>query len=273
MKNICSIIGILLFSLLTAQPKDTRTFEQINDSILKEAHLIYRFDKAFTTMAANIDADRILRKTAGEILIKPEGDKLHALVFTKDSSTQIAGEMTFDAYIDSTSLINVPRPATVDEMNLLTIKHKIMNGVQSKYEITYGDGDTYLNPIFIPYKEKIGAKEVQLYKFYLTTETNQANTIPFGRDYMFIAKEDGSLFYNLQFNNYMPVEITAEITENQLVSIEYPEREHYITPTDMYLFVKYGTPYELLDLRVWSSYLGVFFNYNWDRETLDVTLE
>ncbi|MXV37331.1 hypothetical protein GO491_01375 [Flavobacteriaceae bacterium Ap0902] len=273
MKNLLSFLFIIIFSIGYSQTKDTRTFQQINDSILREAHLIYRFDKAFTTTAANIDAHRELRRTAGEIVIMPKNDKLHALVFSKETKTQIVGEMFFNEYIDSTSLITVSRPATADEMKLREVKHTVMSGVQAKYEVIYGGDDTYLNPIFIPYKEKIRDKNVQLYKFYLTTETNKANTIPFGRDYMFIAKEDGSIFYNLQFNLYMPVVISQEIAEKQSVTIEYPEREHYITPTDMYLFAKYGAPKDLFNLRVLSNYLGVYFDYNWDRETLDVVME
>lgn len=272
MKHLFFSIFVLIFSLSYAQ-KDTRSFEQINDSILREARTIYTYDKAFTMSMQAIDAHRKLRKSAGEVLVMPKNDTVYALVFSKDKPEMLVGEMKFGTDIrDSAAMAVTNRAATQEELNYYDLKHRIMQNVQSKYDLVYGDKETYLNPIFFPFKEKIRGQEVQLYKLYLTTESNASNTLPFGQDYMFIATPEGKVIYNLQFNPYMPLPISNEMIETTLASIEYPEREPYITPTDIYLFNKYGAAKGLNILQVNSTAFGIIFQYDWDREELNVMM-
>lgn len=89
---------------------------------------------------------------------------------------------------------------------------------------------------------------------------------------MFIATPEGKVIYNLQFNPYMPLPISNEMIETTLASIEYPEREPYITPTDIYLFNKYGAAKGLNILQVNSTAFGIIFQYDWDREELNVMM-
>ena len=71
----------------------------------------------------------------------------------------------------------------------------------------------------------------------------------------------------------MPVSITNEMLETMTVQIEYPEREHYMTPTDIFLFTKYGAPKGVSFFRVVSTYLaGAIFHYDWERDTLDLVM-
>lgn len=270
MKYLFSLITLFLIVCVSAQ--DNRTFEQINDSILREANLITRYDNAFTMTMNAIDSHRKIRKSAGEILVMPKNDTLYSLVFSKDKPEMLIAEMKFGFAVDDSATMAISnRAATEEELNFYDLKHKVMNNIQAKYELNYGDRETYLNPIFIPFKEMIRGKEFQLYKLYLTTETNVSNQIPFGQDYMFIAKEDGNVIYNLQFNPYMPLPISYEMVEMETAEIEYPEREPYITPTDIYLFNKYGAPKGLLYFKVKSTGLGgVMFQYDWDREELNI---
>ncbi|MDO5656050.1 MAG: hypothetical protein Q4G27_07925 [Flavobacteriaceae bacterium] len=272
MKYVFSVLCGLLFILSSAQ--DNRSFQQINDSILAEAHLIYKYDKAFTMAMNAVEANRKLSKSAGEILVMPKNDTIYSLVFDKENPKAIVAEMKFNISTEDSALMAVStRAAKEEELVYLDLKHKIMANIQSKYSVDYGKGNEYLNPIFFPFTEKIRGQEIQLYKFYLTTETSAANTIPFGRDYMFIAKEDGSVIYNLQFNTYMPVTISQDMLESETVEITYPEREHYMTPTDIFLFTKYGAPKGISFFRVVSTYLAnSIFHYDWERDTLDVVM-
>lgn len=272
MKHLIFAVLSFLFTFSFAQ--DNRSFEQINDSIMREARMIYKYDKAFTMAMQAIDAHRQLRKTAGEILVLPKNDTLYALVFSKDKPEMLVGEMKFGTDVrDSAAMAISNRAATEKELNFYKLKHTVMNNVQSKYDLNFGDKETYLNPVFFPFKEKIRGKEVLLYKLYLTTETHASNTIPFGRDYMYIADPDGKIIYNLQFNPYMPLPISYEMVETTIANIEYPEREPYITPTDIFLFNKYGAARGLNTLRVKSTAFGIVFQYDWDREELNVLME
>lgn len=272
MRNLLFILLGFIFSFGFSQ--DNRTFDQINDSIMREARIIYQYDKAFNMASEAIDANRSLRRSAGEILVMPKDDVVHALIFSKSNPESLVAEMKLgENPEDSVAFAVKTRAASEEELDFYHLKHFVMNNVQAKYDLNFGDRDTYLNPIFFPFKEKIRGTEVLLYKLYLTTETNAANMIPFGRDYMFIADSQGSILYNLQFNLYMPMPISTEISETGIVEIEYLEREPYITPTDIYLFNKYGAPRGLNSLRVHSTALGVVFQYDWDRDDLNVLLE
>lgn len=272
MKNILIIILSLIFGLSYAQ-KDTRTFEQINDSIMREARTIYKYDKAFTMSMQAIEANRKLRKSAGEILVMPKNDTIYALVFSQDKPEMLVAEMKFASDVsDSSAMAISNRPATEEELNFYDLKHTVMNNVQAKYDLNYGDKETYLNPIFFPFTEKIRGKEFQLYKLYLTTESHASNTIPFGQDYMYIADPEGKIIYNLQFNPYMPLPISYEMVETTVAEIEYPEREPYITPTDIFLFNKYGVDKGLNSLNVTSTAFGIIFRYDWDRDELNVLM-
>ena len=272
MKYILTICFVFSAFLIHAQ--DNRSFQQINDSILAEAHLIYKYDKAFTMAMNAVEADRKLRKSAGEILVMPKNDTIYSLIFSATNPEALVGEMKFViSENDSSALVVSSRAASEEEMAYKNLKHTVMSNVQSKYNVNYGEKDRYINPIFIPFKDQIQGKEVQLYKLYLTTETNAANTIPFGQDYLFITRENGDVFYNLQFNTYMPVILSSEMVESGLVEITYPEREPYMTPTDIFLFTKYGAPKGLSFFRVKSEYLGgALFHYDWERETLDLVM-
>lgn len=271
-RNSILVFFILSFTFGFAQ-KDTRSFEQINDSIMREARTIYKYDKAFVMAMQAIEANRKIRKSAGEVLVMPKNDTVYALVFSKKDPNMLVGEMKFGLNPnDSVGMAVSNRSATEEELNFYDLKHRVMQNVQAKYEVAYGDKETYLNPIFFPYKETIRGKEIELYKLYLTTETNLSNTLPFGQSYMFIANKKGKVIYYLQFNPYMPLPISNEMVETGIAQIEYPEREPYITPTDIYLFNKYAAGKGLNSLQVKSNALGVVFQYDWDRDELNVLM-
>lgn len=271
-KYVVFIFG-LSFILGFSQKKDNRTFQQINDSILLEAQLLYKFDKAFVSAMQAVNLDRKLNNKAGEILIMPKKDTIFAIIMDKEKPDFMLGKIRFEYSEDSAYIDEEYRMLNAEEKAFHTIKHKIMNDVQAQYEIDTSGDYTYLNPVLIPFKDEINGKLVDLYKFYLITETNEANTIPFGQDYLFYADNTGKVFYYLQFNPYMPLSISEDMLDRGTVTIEYPKREPYITPTDIFLFTKYGTEKGLNYFRVKSTVYDIFFNYNWDRDTLDATLD
>lgn len=269
MKKLFSLLSLLVFVFSFAQ--DNRTFEQINDSILHEAHLITQYDNAFTMSMNAVEAHRKLRKEAGEVIVMPKKDTLYSLVLSKKNPEEVLAEMKLSLNAeDSVAMVIKKRSTTEEELNFYNLKHKIMANIQSNYNVNFGDNETYLNPIFIPFKDKIRGKEIQLYKMYLLTETNKANVLPFGRDYLFYARTDGNIFFNLQFNIYQPLFIDNSMVENAIVELEYNEREPYITPTDIYLFSKYGSSKGLNNFRVKSNAFGIIFQYEWDRDELYV---
>lgn len=270
MKHLISILFSFLFVFSFGQ-KDYRTYEQICDSILQESRLITRYDKAFTMTMHAVEAERKIRRDAGELLIMPKNDTLTAMVLHKKDASKVIAEMKFSLQEeDSAVLEENRRPTTQEELNIYDMKHLVMSSIQAKYDLTYGNETTYLNPIFIPYKDQIQGTEVQLYKLYLITETTQANVIPFGQDYLFFARDDGAIFYNLQFNSYLPLPIKDFMMDNGMVEMEYPRREPYITPTDIYLFGKYGASRGLNTLLVESALHEITFQYEWDRDELFV---
>lgn len=272
MKTVLSLLSLFIFVFSFAQ--DNRSFEQINDSILHEAHLLTQYDNAFKMSMNAVENHKKLRKEAGEVLLMPKKDTLYSFILAKNNPELILAEMKLSLNVeDSIAMVIKNRETTKEELDFYNLKHKIMNSIQSDYNVNFGDKETYLNPIFIPFTDQIRGKEVQLYKMYLITETNQANTLPFGRDYLFYARADGKIFFNLQFNVYQPLFIDNSMVENAIVELEYNEREPYITPTDIYLFSKYGSSKGLNTLRVKSKVLDIIFQYEWDRDELYVVVE
>lgn len=265
------LIALSFLCIYSFGQEDRGRYQQLSDSIMQEARMITQYDHAFTMTMYAIESERKIRREAGELLIVPKQDTLMAVVLHKKYPEKVIAEMKFPMYEeDSAVLEENRRPTADDELQLYDIKHKIMTSIQLKYDLAYGDETTFLNPIFIPYKDQIQGKEVQLYKLYLLTETTQANVIPFGQDYLFYARADGDIFYNLQFNSYLPLPIKSFMVDNSLVEIEYPRREPYITPTDIYLFSKYGAGKGLNVLQVESTLHDIVFEYTWDRDELTV---
>lgn len=271
MKKLFSLILLTIFVSVFSQNKETRTFQQISDSILREAHVIYRYDHAFSQTMTQIEQNRLIRKSAGEILVYPKGDRLFSIVFDSKDKQQVIAEFNHDSETDTAAFVVKQRPATEEELNFYEMKHKVMDDVKAGYNVPFPKSPEYMTPVFFPFTERYNGKIYHLYKLYLITETNQPFTVPFGQDFMFIANNKGKVIYHLQFNSYMPTKITPEAIEMETIEIEYPEREPVLTPTDIVSFNKFATQHGLIFLKMHSTTYNVFFNYDWERETLDVT--
>ncbi len=269
MKAILFLLLITLECAVFAQ--DRRSFNQINDSILNEAELIYSYDRAFVQTVDRAEKERKIRKDLGEVITYTKKDTLVSIVLSKENPENVIAEYRYGYVEDEPIKAIKRRHVSAYEDSLYVIKHRIMNEIQGKYEIDYPKGEGFLNPIFIPFTDTIRGKPMPLYKFYLTTETRKKGTIPFGQDYLFYADTQGKIFYNLQFNNYMETPISLDISDSGIVELAYPKREPYITPTDIYLFRKYASRYELTTLRVFSEAFEIWYNFDFERATIDLT--
>lgn len=265
---------LLLFSIsIFAQKRDTRTFKQISDSIMIEADKLYLYDMGLNKAIKAIEENRNLRKKAGEIIRYEKEDSLIILAENIDKKGSVAAEFKM-RYADDLPILNdTPRAMNDLEKGLIAMKHIVIKDVQSNYDILPPDKEEFQNIIFIPFKEKINSTERNLYKLYVISENQNGNIIPFGKDYLFYADETGKIFYHLTFNPYMPVVINQDIIDKQQVNIEYPKREPYLLPTDIFLFKKYGLRFQLNTLKMKSTQYDIFFSYNSERNTIDVTLD
>lgn len=269
-------LAFLLFLVslqVFGQKIDTRTFQQISDSIMAEADELYLYEMGMIRAIDSIDKNRDLRKKAGEIIRYKQGDSLVVIAENIEKKGVVAAQFKLRHADDYLSFNDTPRAMTDFEKGLMAMKHVVIKDVQSNYEITPLEDGEYQNIIFIPFKEKIQGNERELYKLYVLTENKNRSYIPFGKDYLFYADEGGKVFYHLSFNPYMPVGVSNEIIEKKKVEISYPKREPYLLPTDMMLFRKYGLPFQLNTLRVKSTQYDIYFNYDAERNTIDVTLD
>ncbi|MDO5509191.1 MAG: hypothetical protein Q4F57_00710 [Weeksellaceae bacterium] len=277
MKHLPYLLTILLYlslhTPLEAQTKrETRTFQQINDSILQEADKLYMYEQAFTQTVKWIDGDRRMRSRSGEVHVISRNDSIIALIMDAKSTQKVISEVYYYSSEDAGEINPVERPLAEEELHFIDMKALVMRNVQSKYSFTNPGKDEFFNPVFIPFTDVVRGKERHLYKLYLLTETTATSTIPFGRDYLYYADEEGKIFYNLQFNQYMPHSVTQEDIDQSQISITYPDREPFITPADIYHFRKYATRYEINRLLVHSTNYGIDFLYDWDRNELNVVM-
>lgn len=273
MKTRISIVLLCCISIVFSQKKDHRTFQQIVDSIMVEADLIYGFDRAFFKTTDSLEQVRNLRNLAGEVVAYQKNDSLFAIVLDKKLTEKVLATFKYGYADDIPEIDYTARYMDATEKNVYNMKHKVMADIDANYELAELKPGQFYNPIFIPFKEKIHGIERQMYKLYVLTETAEQQHIPFGQDYLFYADDTGKVFYYLHFNEYLPISVTQEMIDDQKIEIIYGKKEPYILPTDIMLFRKYGLKFELNELRVKSTKYDIYFNYIEDRNTIDVTLD
>lgn len=261
---------ILLFLLLISSISYSQSDNiQVKlDSIIKEANLLYNYEKAAWTATDLAMSLKRLKNDFGGYIVYHSNDTIYTSIIDKSQSNRIA------QYSFITNEVVRPVNSNLEtsllsktEKKLLKIKNNITDQLSnSKYEIGFPKG---FNPNLILMQED---KE---YKLYIIMGTSEAGVIPFGNDYLFRTDSDGKIkTWNKFHSRLIPVqsktsngEVTTSATHSHLRTTPY------ITATDICTFRLYSPFTELKEFKVYSPALGKYMKYDTDSNTIEMLNE
>jgi hypothetical protein len=255
MKKVCLFV-IVFFGVLSGKAQ-SENFDPIFDSIIKEANILFRYEKAVWNSTDRLLAETKLKNDYGGYVVYHSGDTVSVAYVNKKRSDRIA----FYSYTSSN--LEVPLefsdkkvPLNPLEQELLTVKVKMLEQLSDpKYEVTIADG---YSPNLILLKETIG------YKLYIIMGTSKSGVIPFGNDYLFNGDTTGTIIRGKKFHSRMiPTESRGPNGEKVFSAIHsHLKTTPHITATDICTFRLYGELCGMEEFKVYCPATNHYYTYN-----------
>lgn len=262
MKKITLLFTFLISTLVYSQSEGV----QIKlDSIIKEADLLYNYEKVAWT---STDLSRSLEKVRndfGGYIIYHSNDTIFASIIDRAQNKRIIKYSFVTSDINSPFDTNFhPSELTKKEERLLAIKNKLIDQLSdSKYEIGFPEG---FNPNLILLEDE------NEYKLYIIMGTNESNIIPFGNDYLFWADLKGNIKTWKKFHSRL-IPIQSKMPTGETITSathSHLRSTPYITATDICTFRLYSPFTEITELKVYSPALGKFMKYDIVNNTIEM---
>lgn len=260
------IIASLFSSIMLAQTIEMSETELKTklDSVLTEAHLLYKYEKSAWISTDLAMENRAVKKDfSGFFVYEEEQGKIKVIILGKESQNCIA-EYSFESDFSKPKLVKTEkRELSNQEKTLLEVREKILvNLSDKKYEVTIPDGYSP-NLILLPFAEK--------YKLYIIMGTSQRDIIPFGNDYIFIADKNGKIenwqkFHSRIIPGYTKIDgnKVTELTHSHLRTTPL------ITATDICTFILYAPLYDIDAFSVYSPAIGKYMKYSLKNDEITV---
>lgn len=235
------------------------------DSIVAEADLMYKYEKAVWNSTDLLMADESLKKEYGGYVVRHSGDSIFVTYLDENQKVGIA------RYIYIATNLNKPihvclesSPVKVLEKELLDIKIKMINQLSdSKYKVTITQG---FNPNFVLFKEN------SMFKLYLIMGTSESGVIPFGNDYLFWADSQGIITNWKKFHSRMIPTYAKGPNGEKVVSSSHSHLKTtpYITATDICTFRLYGELCEMEEFSVLCIATRKNYKYNLNTNKIEI---
>jgi len=256
-KSPLLIIISLISSVLLAQTIEMSEAELKTklDSVLTEAHLLYKYEKAAWISTDLAMENRTVKKNYGGFFTYEKQGEIIVIILGKKQKKCIAEYSFKSDFSKPKSIKTVNRELSSQEKTLLEVKEKIVENLSDKkYEVAIPDGYSP-NLILLTFAEK--------YKLYIIMGTSQRDVIPFGNDYLFIADKNGKIenwqkFHSRIIPGYTKFEgnKVTELTHSHLRTTPL------ITATDICTFMLYAPLYDIDAFSVYSPALGKYMKYS-----------
>ena len=264
MKKLLLFISLAIFSVTLLSQEDTLRFKL--DSIVKEADLLYAYEKVAWNAGDLAMANKSIMKNFGGYIVYHHNDTLIATFLNQDQSESIARYYFLNTELDVPfNTVVEQTPVTKEEQKLQDIKVKIVQQLaDDKYDVSfYKDFDPNLEII----------KENNLYKLYIIMGTTKPDIIPFGNDYLFIADQKGKIISWKKFHStIIPTECTSPDGFKVVSAIHsHLKTTPYMTATDICTFRLYGSFHGMEEFRVLSTALNLIFTYNLKENKISVS--
>jgi hypothetical protein len=259
------IIILLIFIISAFGNSQNGTLQTKLDSILKEADLLYNYEKvAWNSTDLAMSLERV-KNDYGGYIIYHTNDSIYASII------DISQKHRLIKYSYDFNNINVPANSNTDkselsdkEKKLLDIKYKIIDQLSDrKYEVGFPEG---FNPnlVLIQNDEEI--------KLYIIMGTSEAGVIPFGNDYLFTSDLEGNITSWKKFHSRL-IPVRSKTPTGDIVTSathSHLRTTPYITATDICTFRLYASYTELTEFKVYSPELGKNMKYYLESNTIEV---
>ena len=261
------IFFILFCAGMFAQNKMTlREMKQKTDSILAEADLLYRFEKAAWIATDSARAKPDLQSKLGTYVLYQVQDMLIVAFINRNVDTCIY-EAIFSPYLEAPVKQTITNRALNEtEKKLISVMTKAQKPIiDKKYPLSCPEGFKF-NMQLIPCDNG--------YKLYLLTGTTQMNIIPFGNDYLFRTDKEGNILGWRSFHSSLLVQpVTINGQKITRLSHSHLAREPFISATDICTFRLYGSYYGLNEFSVYSPAFSLYFTYKLDSNTIEISTQ
>ena len=230
------------------------------DSIIKEADLLYNYEKVTWNATDLANDNEKIKENIGRYIIYHSNDTIFAVFTDKNSENQIA------EYSYKQNNLKIPfntdfnkKPLAKKVLNLFQIKNKILkelNSNPSEYELNFQKGFNP-NPVLISVNNE--------YRLYIIIGTANKNVIPFGNDYLFNADKNGQIKDWKRFHKTLIATQTKGNNNEVVISAIHSHlpMTPLITATDICTFRLYGVDlFGMKEFMVSSTALNKIFKYN-----------
>ena len=266
MKKLSLIVLASLFSgILLAQTIEISEAElkaQL-DSVLVEAHLLYKYEKAAWISTDLAMGDQAIKNDFAGYLTYEKQGKIKVIILGKQSQNCIAEYSFGNDFNKPESAKTKSRKTSNKEKKLIDIRTKIWSGIiDNKYAVALPPDGFALNAILIPVAKK--------YKFYIITGATLRNVIPYGNDYLFIVDKNGEIENWQKFHSRL-IPAETEVNGHKVnVAHSHLKTTPLITATDICTFMLYAPLYDLDILSVFSPAIKKNMKYSLKEDKITV---
>lgn len=236
------------------------------DSIIAEADLMYKYEKAVWISTDLLMSDKKLKKNYGGYVVRHETDSIFVTYLDKNQKESIARYVFVDPNFNKPCQISLETSSlTLLEKELLDTKLKMINQLSdSKYNISFPQG---FNPNFVLIKANT------IFKLYLIMGTSEAGVIPFGNDYLFESDIEGNITNWKKFHSRMIPTYSKGPNGEIVVSVihSHLKTTPYITATDICTFRLYGELCGIGEFMVLCTATGKYYKYILKTNTIEIT--
>lgn len=248
------LLLLLLFSTLSLSQKIDHQTKL--DSILKEANLLYNYEKAVWNASDLLNDNKKLRKKNGGFVVFHNSDTINVSFFSKDQEDIIARYHFLNTDMEKPISAELEKSeAKENELHLLRTKGLIVEQLaDEKYELSFPKN---YNPNLVLIQDEMG------FKLYILMGTSKEGLIPFGNDYIFWGNKKGEIFKWQKMHSRL-IPARSEIPGvGTTISASHSHRRStpYITATDICTFRLYAGYTELESFSVYSPALKVSMVY------------
>lgn len=235
------------------------------DSIIEEADLLFRYEKAVWISTDLLMSDRKLKRKFDGYVVYHSNDTTYVAMLDKNQRDVIARYEFVNLDFDSPLKTAIgSSELSIIEKELRDTKAKIIEQLSdSKYEVSIPQN---YNPNLVLIKSEFG------YKLYVLMGTKESGIIPFGNDYLFETDSAGEIRDWQKFHSRI---IPAQSEIPGVGKISSSSHSHlrttpYITATDICTFRLYARFTELKEFSVYSPALGIYMKYNLEQNRIEI---
>ena len=255
MKAITLIL--FLFAAMSVNGQTILSEIQIREktnSILNEANLIYKYEKAAWVSTDLALENKKTKKNMVGYLVYQQRDTTKSIIINQTGQCILETAFINGSANPIEENFNI-RNLDENEIHLLLIRDSIIKDIDNKkINISCPDGFN-LNFVLIPANSG--------YKLYILTGTSQSGIIPFGNDYLVISDDKGQIIYWKKFHSRLiDTPIKAPNGEEVIEFVHsHLKTEPFISATDICTFKLYAPFYQKLAFSVYSPALSKSFKY------------